>query len=61
MDYVYLLQSLKDQNYYIGYTNNINIRLTYHNNGKVKSTKKRIPFKLIGYEIYDTESEARWR
>ena len=59
--YVYLLKSLKDGNYYIGQTNNIQKRLKEHNNGKVRSTKNRVPFILVGYEIYKTRNEARWR
>lgn len=37
--YVYLLQSLKDDSYYIGQTDNIDKRLKKHNNKEVKSTK----------------------
>ncbi|HNU96745.1 MAG TPA: GIY-YIG nuclease family protein [Candidatus Portnoybacteria bacterium] len=61
MFYVYLLKSLKDNNYYIGQTDNIKNRLDYHNDGKVKSTKNRIPFILIGTEEYPTRNESRWR
>jgi len=48
--YVYVLQSEKDYKFYVGYTNNIKRRLTDHNNGKVTSTKKRIPLKLVYWE-----------
>lgn len=61
MFYVYLLQSLKDKNFYIGQTESIEKRLLEHNSGRVKSTKHREPFKLIGYETYDSRNEARWR
>ena len=48
--FVYVLQSLKDGRYYIGVTSNIKKRLEFHNSGKQRSTKKRIPFKLIYFE-----------
>ena len=38
--YLYVLQSLKDKNFYVGYTTNIPRRITQHNSGKVFSTKK---------------------
>src|SRR3989338_7743422 len=61
MFYVYLLQSLKDKKYYIGQTDNLDQRLNQHNNSEVKSTKNRMPFKLVGSEEYKTRDEARWR
>ena len=61
MYYVYILKSLKDNNFYIGTTNNVQRRLKEHNSGKSKSTKSRIPFKLIYKEKYKTLSEARKR
>ena len=48
--YVYILQSDLDQNFYTGYTNNLNRRIKEHNNGKVKSTTNRRPFKLVYWE-----------
>ena len=61
MFYVYLLQSEKDKTYYIGQCENIEIRILRHNDGYVLSTKKRIPWKLLGFETFDTRREARWR
>jgi len=61
MYFVYLLQSEKDQKYYIGQTQSIEKRLHEHNAGLEKSTKSRIPFKLLEYEVYGTREEARWR
>lgn len=48
--YVYILQSSKDKNFYVGYTYNIKKRIVEHNNGKVDSTKNRLPLKLIYWE-----------
>lgn len=60
MYYVYLLKSTVDNKYYIGQTKDVIKRLTRHNLGQVLSTKSRRPFKLIGYEVYDSRNEARW-
>jgi len=49
MWYVYILQSGKDKNLYVGSTNSIRRRLTEHNSGKVDSTKSRAPFILEAY------------
>jgi len=59
--YVYLLQSAKDNNYYIGQTDNVFKRVEVHNAGRVGSTKNRLPFKLVGYEEFETREKARWR
>ena len=61
MYFVYLLKSLADGGYYIGQTENLNGRLKQHNKGKVKSTKRRTPFKLLGYESYETRNKSRYR
>ena len=61
MYYTYVLQSEKDSNYYIGCTGNLEKRLEFHNSGLVRSTKSRIPFKLVYFERYSSLSEARKR
>jgi putative endonuclease len=48
--YVYVLQSLKDKYFYVGYTNKLKVRIEKHNKGVVPSTKKRRPLRLIYYE-----------
>jgi len=48
--YIYVLQSEKDGLFYTGYTQDLNERLKLHNEGRVTSTKNRIPFKLIYFE-----------
>jgi putative endonuclease len=50
MFYVYVLISLKDKKFYIGFTNGLKRRLIEHNSGKNTSTKSRLPLKLIYYE-----------
>lgn len=61
MYYIYILLSLKDNRTYVGYTNNIERRLRQHNSGLVKSTKHRIPFKLLFKEEFITSFEAKKR
>jgi putative endonuclease len=58
MHYVYIIRSVKDGKYYIGETSDIITRLKYHNSGKQRSTKSRIPFELVFSEEYMTREEA---
>ena len=55
---VYILQSITNNSYYIGHTNNIEDILKRHNSGSVTYTKKFVPWKLVYYEEYMTKSEA---
>ena len=48
--YIYVLRSQKDREFYVGYTKNIEKRLEEHNSGHVRSTKERLPMKLIYWE-----------
>lgn len=61
MYYTYILFSEKDEKRYIGSTNNLEKRLIEHNKGLVRSTKNRIPLKLIYSEFFFEEKEARKR
>ena len=61
MYFVYVLRSVKDGRRYIGYTNNIEIRIKVHNEGKVVSTKNRMPLELIYYEEFEIKKEAMQR
>jgi putative endonuclease len=56
--YVYILQSLIDNKYYIGETHDVNERLLFHNKGKQHSTKHRIPFKIIHVEELENRTAA---
>ena len=49
--YVYVLKSGLDGKFYTGFTTDLNNRLAEHNNGKVSSTKKRIPLEIVYYEF----------
>lgn len=59
--YCYVLFSLKDKGLYIGYTNNLKNRLSQHANGQVQSTKTRLPVKLIHYEYFINQQDAKAR
>ncbi|KKP47609.1 MAG: hypothetical protein UR39_C0003G0012 [Candidatus Woesebacteria bacterium GW2011_GWA1_33_30] len=61
MFYTYILKSLKDSKLYIGSTKDLKARFLLHNNGKVFSTKYRRPLKLVYYEAYFAEYDARHR
>ena len=61
MYYVYILKSLKDNRYYIGSTSNVEKRLAFHNSGRQRSTKSRIPFVLVYTEEYNDRSQAEKR
>ncbi|MBE0572264.1 MAG: GIY-YIG nuclease family protein [Ignavibacteriaceae bacterium] len=58
MYFVYIIKSLVTIRYYIGSTENLDRRLSYHNSGKVKSTKAYKPWKLVHMERFDTKSDA---
>lgn len=59
--YVYILQSKKDSKYYIGETTDVAARLLYHNSGRQRSTKNRIPFVLILVEQFENREAALLR
>jgi len=59
--YVYILFSKKDRQLYTGYTDNLRSRYRAHISGFVKATKYRTPLKLIYYEAYLKELDARRR
>ncbi len=58
---VYILQSEKDNGYYIGITKDIEKRLKAHNNKEVQSTKNRAPFNVVHFEEFQNYYEARNR
>jgi len=57
----YILQSVKDNSYYIGSTENLVARIIKHNKGYSRYAKTKIPWKLVYKEEYNTLSEARKR
>jgi len=58
MFYVYVLQSLSYNTYYIGSTEDVERRLSEHNSGKGRYTSGRLPWRLVYQEEYSCRSEA---
>lgn len=62
MYYFYIIQSIRKSNeIYSGFTNDLIERITKHNKGKVISTKRYLPWRLVCYEAYLSEKDARAR
>ena len=59
--YVYVLKSLKDGGFYIGYTTNPKERLKQHNAKMNLSTKSRTPFEYIYVEACRNKEDAMRR
>jgi putative endonuclease len=58
MFYVYILQSVKDGQFYTGCSDDLKRRLAEHNSGAVRSTKSRQPMKLVYYEACCDKHDA---
>ncbi len=58
MFFVYILKSDVDGTYYIGQTNNLEKRLDYHNQGLSKYTSRKVPWKIVYFEEFETRKEA---
>ena len=61
MYYSYVLQSEKDNEFYIGFTKDLKLRFEKHEKGLVESTKNRRPLKLIYYEACLNQKDATKR
>jgi putative endonuclease len=59
--YVYVLRSIKDKMFYVGFTHNILKRINEHNKGMVTSTKNRTPFELVYWEGCLNQTDATKR
>ena len=57
--FVCIIQSLKNQRFYIGSTNDLERRVFEHNSGKNKYTRLNKPFKLVFSQEYTNLTEAR--
>ena len=60
MHYVYILQSLKQNIIYVGYTSNLKQRVDSHNNSNSSNdfTYRNRPWKLVYYESYLDKQDA---
>lgn len=58
---IYVLLSMHDGDLYVGFTTDLQRRLTEHFHGQSKSTAPRRPFRLVFCEYFFSESDARRR
>ena len=61
MYYVYVLRSVSDDGFYIGYSANLRKRFDQHSEGTSFATSYRGPWKLIYYEAYLGQADALGR
>ena len=62
MYYVYILESVDDKSWYIGFTSNLRQRIKDHLDGKgAKTTRLKKGWKLIYYESYLEKRDATGR
>ena len=61
MFYIYLLKSTSTGRFYIGYTQDLKRRWSEHSQGKVYSTRRFTPWKLVYYEAYPNKAQAQLR
>jgi putative endonuclease len=59
--YVYVLRSVSDDGFYIGYSVNLRKRIQEHKQGSAFATSFRGPWRLIYYEAYLNQYDALGR
>src|SRR3989338_8057874 len=59
--FIYVLISLSDERFYVGFTTDLVKRFQEHEAGRVSSTKYRRPLKLIHYEYFINKADAKAR
>ena len=59
--YIYILKSIQHDFFYVGFTENLKLRLNQHNNKEELSTKAYAPFEFIHYEAYRNMKDAKRR
>ena len=58
MKYVYILESLEGQHFYVGITDELSARLAKHNAGEVSHTAKYRPWRIKTYIALSNEKQA---
>ena len=56
---MHILYSSKSNNFYYGYTTDLQNRFNLHNKGKVIATKPYKPWKLVWYGAFENSKLAR--
>lgn len=59
MFYTYILRSSKSFIFYYGHTADLKKRLSEHNSGLSKATKPHLPWNLVWYCAFPTETQAK--
>ena len=58
MKYVYILESLDSEHFYVGITDDLRARLAKHNAGEVPHTSKYGPWRIKTYVAFSDEKQA---
>jgi putative endonuclease len=58
MYHIYILQSQISNHFYTGQTKDLDQRINLHNIGKIKSSNRYKPWKIIYFETFKTRQEA---
>ena len=58
MHFTYIIQSLKDHSFYIGYTSNLQQRLDKHNKANKGYTASKKPWRIVYFESFESKTEA---
>lgn len=58
MKYVYILESLDSEHFYVGIADNLRARLVKHNAGEVTHTSKYRPWRIKTYIAFSDEKQA---
>jgi putative endonuclease len=58
LKYVYILESLDSQHFYIGITDDLRARLVKHNAGEVPHTSKYGPWRIKTYVAFSDGAQA---
>ena len=56
--FVYILQSLKDFSFYVGQCNDLDKRMSQHNERMSKYTINQRPLRLRYFEVFNSKNEA---
>ena len=56
--FVYILRSKRDSSFYIGYTKDLDRRLSEHNEGRSRYTARKAPWELYYVEEYENKRDA---
>lgn len=61
MYYVYLIKSLRNGRYYVGFTSDLRRRIKEHNSKQSKATSRYVPYEIVYYEDYKDVKDAKDR